>query len=171
MFKVMNGVRVDAGEVRGQEEREALSSLSAMHCQHNTCITSTPFSTMSLRHQSGGPRGRERECRREADKSVERRLRRNTPKCPVSVEMRGVFPAGYFLLFRRSLKSTSVITTAHKHSKSNSASCIYSCMQHNINVLPHSRSVYAVPAETNITTKLLAERRRKCFQKGGTIMR
>lgn len=50
----MNAVRVDTGEVSKQKGGFVISvSVSAIQRQQYTHITSTPLSTMSLRHQSG----------------------------------------------------------------------------------------------------------------------
>lgn len=50
----MNAVRVDTGEVSKQEKGGFVISgpVSVIQCQQYTHITSTPLSTMSLRHQS-----------------------------------------------------------------------------------------------------------------------
>lgn len=71
MFKVMNAVRLDTGEERKHEKGGFVisDSVLAIQCQQYTHITSTPLSTMSLRHQSGDWEG-ERERRREGDQSV-----------------------------------------------------------------------------------------------------
>lgn len=65
----MNAVRVDTEEV-SQREKEGfviLDSVSAIQSQQHTHNTSTPLSTMSLRHQS---RDQEGKRWREGDKSL-----------------------------------------------------------------------------------------------------
>lgn len=96
----MNAVRLGTEEV-SQQEKESfviLDSVSAFQSQQYTHNTSTPLSTMSLRHQSEGQEG---ERWREGDKSLKKSQERLTGKkkqTPKSafVEMYGIIMAGSF---------------------------------------------------------------------------